>query len=442
MIHRTTKMSQGLSPRPFWRMIPRFEPEYSPRDFARVARALLSESPQLESELITLFPRGRLYLLRNGRECLYVILKALGLRPGSRVGVPLYCCMSVFHAITAAGHVPVFLDIDLNTYSFDGISFRKRRQELDALIVVHTFGYPADLDQIRKWLAPRAIPIIEDCAHALFSTYRGCSIGTLGDAAFFSFGLHKPAAIGGGALLLINEPSLIAATDRELRNAQREPLAGELRQSFVSALRSLAYQPSIYSALIASPFGVRRDRDFRPPATHELARVHQPWTPTRIRRVDRALLNNRIHSFKGSMAALGTNAEVIRNSVLGSGGSVPQDPDYGNWNHFVVPVRLSNGVPRESVRKFLLARGIDTWPPFQNCAQNAHLFGYRGGCPNAELAARTVFTVPHHASLSPKDISFVGESLRLSLDPSATFPKLGFAWRGSRSGRHHTASLS
>lgn len=441
MTSESAKANGTVVSRPFWKVIPRFEPEYSVRDLARVVRSFVSDSPELDSELAERFPQSRLYLPRNGRECLYLILKALGLPRASRVGVPLYCCMSVFHAITAAGHIPVFLDIDLDSYSLDETSVRRNRTELDALIVVHTFGYPADLDQIRKWLSPRAIPIIEDCAHALFSTYKGRSVGASGDAAFFSFGLHKPAAVGGGALLLVNDPSIVAAAEREFCRTGRELLAGELRQALVSALRGMAYQPSVYGALMASPLGVRRDRDFRRPDPHELARVRQAWTPAKIRRIDRALLRNRIHSFEANMSALARNAEMIRESALRAGAAVPMEPDYGSWNHFVVPVRVSNGVSRDSVRQYLLARGVDTWSPFQHCAQNARFFGYEGGCPDAEEATRTVFTVPHHASLSAKALSFVSESLKLSLDRPAAIPNPGTAWHET-SAEHRKAALS
>jgi len=80
---------------------------------------------------------------------LYVILKALNLPKKSKIGVPLYSCTVVFDAIIKAGHVPYFLDVDLDTYTFSPHSLEEKVDELDAVVVIHTFGYPAKLDEIK-----------------------------------------------------------------------------------------------------------------------------------------------------------------------------------------------------------------------------------------------------------------------------------------------------
>ena len=176
---------------PFWRTIPRFDREYSIADCVRAAGALMRQKEIVESEFTDLFSAAPFYFARSGRECLYLILKMLELRPRSRVGVPLYCCVSVFQAIAAAGHLPVFLDVDLNNYALDEEFLRENKDRIDALVVVHTFGYPANLERLRRCLAGRNVPVIEDCAHALLTEFGNSLAGTKSDAAFFSFAPHK-----------------------------------------------------------------------------------------------------------------------------------------------------------------------------------------------------------------------------------------------------------
>lgn len=164
---------------PFWRTIPRFSREYSTADLAAACVTLVNSSDRDESGLERYFREAEsVHFVRSGRESLYLILRALHLRAGSRIGVPLYCCEAVFAAIAAAGHVPVFLDVDLNSYALDEEFLWRHKNELEALVVVHTFGYPANLTRINECLENLDIPVIEDCAHSLFSEYMGSPTGS------------------------------------------------------------------------------------------------------------------------------------------------------------------------------------------------------------------------------------------------------------------------
>lgn len=401
---------------PFWRMVPRFEREYSIVDVVRAAGALMRQEELVDSEFVRLASGAPFYFARSGRESLYLILKILGLRAGSRVGVPLYCCASVFQAIAAAGHVPVFLDVNLDDYALDEDCLRNNRDRIDAVVVVHTFGYPANLERLRESLAGRNVPIIEDCAHALLTESGAGLVGTKTDASFFSFGIHKPAAAGGGALMMVNNPDFAPAAKRQLNNLGKESPLGEVRQSLTCWARSLMYHRLTYGALLASPWGRFRDQELRAANEKDVAKIHQSWTPAKIRSVDRPLVARRIREFRTKMPTLGENTQKLRNHLRRTALAVPSEPSYGKWNHFMLPVRYTSAQHRESGRRFLVKRGIDTSPLFQNCVRNARWFGYEGDCPQAELAARTVCTVPHHPWLSDRELAHIGESLRLSAE--------------------------
>jgi perosamine synthetase len=399
-----------------WQTIPRFEREYALADLAVAVRALAGGAESSSVAFSRLFPARPFHFVRTGRESLYLILKILGLRPGSRIGVPLYCCMAVFQAIAASGHVPVFLDVDLNDYAIDRDFLLKHRNKIDALVVVHTFGYPADISQIRECLAGRNLPVVEDCAHSLFSEHKTGLTGTLTDASFFSFAPHKPAPVGGGGLLVINNPELVPAAQCEMEKTANAQISEEIRHSLTCLTRSLAYHRLPYGALMTSPFRRLRDQDGGNPTEKDLARIRCSWSPAEIRRVDLPLVVPRIREFRAKMPALANNARHLREHIQGVALVTPPEPSGGNWNHFLFPVRYASPESRESGRGFLLSRGIDTSPLFENCVRNARWFGYEGGCPQAEWIAQTVSTVPHYASLSDEEILHVGRSLRRSAE--------------------------
>jgi dTDP-4-amino-4,6-dideoxygalactose transaminase len=400
---------------PFWKTIPRFDREYSLGDLFQAVGTIAGgggpDATGLE-QFVSL--GGSLYLARSGRESLYLILRMLDLPPSSRVGVPLYCCASVFEAIVVAGHVPVFLDIDLETYSVRMEHLERRMNQIDALIIVHTFGYPADIDQLRERLGTRPIPVIEDCAHALFTECGSRLAGSHTEAAFFTFGMHKPAAVGGGAALLINNRSLEKKAACEVARLRAETLPRELRHSLACWARGLSYQRATYGALLGSPLGRYRDEE----------RLHSNgngggtsgfyFPPSKIRSVDRVLLRQRISDFRAKLPALAVNTQKLREAISATTLAMPSEPLFGTWNHFMVPVRYQTAKQREVGRAFLKRKRIDSAPLYQNCARNARRFGYEGGCPNAEHAAQTVCTIPNHAWLSEDEIGYLGESLGLS----------------------------
>lgn len=401
---------------PFWKSIPRFDREYSFADLCEAFGALLRTRDEETGWIQEVFATSSFHFARTGTQSLYLILKLLQLKPKSRVGIPLYCCAAVFEAIVAAGHVPVFLDIDLDTYGFDPEFLRKKRDQLDALVIVHVFGYPADFRIVRSALEGREIPIIEDCAHSLFSEYEHTMTGGCADAAFLTFGMHKPAAVGGGAIILVNNPDLALAAKRELSGLGAESRYSEFRHSLLCWARSVSYHRAAYGALLASPIGHGRDNGRWTPRENGTSVLDQQFTPGHIRAVDRVLVARRVQEFGQKMPALSKNTQQLREALREAPLAFPAEPSYGKWNHFLVPVRFPSKMKRESGRRFLLRRRVDTSPLFQNCARNALRFGYAGDCPKAQFVADTICTVPNHAWLSGQEIAYVGESLRLSAE--------------------------
>ena len=159
----------------------------------------------------------------NGTVALKIALLAAGIRAEDEVIVPPYTFVATATAVLEANAIPVFADVDLATFNLDptavsaAITPRTR-----AIIPVHFAGQPADMDAIAALARPRGITVIEDAAHAHGATYRGRPVGSLGDAATFSFQSSKNITAGEGGIITTNDDALAEAC-RSIHNCGRVP---------------------------------------------------------------------------------------------------------------------------------------------------------------------------------------------------------------------------
>jgi dTDP-4-amino-4,6-dideoxygalactose transaminase len=124
----------------------------------------------------------------SGTEALWLALLALGVGPGDEVITVPNSFMATAEAISYCGAKPVFVDVDACTYTMDPARLPAAvTHRTKAIIPVHLFGQPADMDPILEFARKRGLPVIEDAAQAHGAEYKGRKVGTLGDAACFSF---------------------------------------------------------------------------------------------------------------------------------------------------------------------------------------------------------------------------------------------------------------
>ena len=143
----------------------------------------------------------------KGRAAFYTILQALGITRGDEVILPGFTCVVVPNAIRAVGATPVYADIEPENYNIDPVSVEQAiTPHTRAVLVQHTFGIPANMAALIDITTRHHLPLIEDCAHALGSTYNGHPVGTLGTAAFFSSQWSKPYTTGLGGIAVTADP--------------------------------------------------------------------------------------------------------------------------------------------------------------------------------------------------------------------------------------------
>jgi len=145
----------------------------------------------------------------GGGPALHVAVMAAGVESGDEVIVSPYTWGQTVSCILQQNAIPVFADIDLRTYNLDPKSVEERISPYTkALVVVHIYGHPADMDALNAVAEKHGLLVIEDCAQATGAKYKGRRVGTLGHLGCFSIGDGKQIIGGEGGVLLTNDCDL------------------------------------------------------------------------------------------------------------------------------------------------------------------------------------------------------------------------------------------
>jgi len=154
----------------------------------------------------------------NGTAALEIAVKALGLKEGDEIIMPTFTIISCAQAVVKAGLKPVLVDSDYRTFNMLTSEVEKKiTYKTKAIMVVHIYGLPVDIDPIVDIARKYNLLIIEDAAEVIGQTYKGRMCGSLGDIAVFSFYPNKHITTGEGGMILIDDERLYDKC-RALRN--------------------------------------------------------------------------------------------------------------------------------------------------------------------------------------------------------------------------------
>ena len=145
----------------------------------------------------------------NGTTALHLALVALGIRPGDEVLVSTLTNMASFFSVIYQGATPVPIDCEPGTWNLDpALLEEKITPKTKAIMVVHLFGHPVDMDPVMAVAKKHGLFVIEDCAEAHGATYRGRKVGSIGDVGCFSFYANKIITTGEGGMVTTNDRAL------------------------------------------------------------------------------------------------------------------------------------------------------------------------------------------------------------------------------------------
>ncbi|MFA4870251.1 MAG: DegT/DnrJ/EryC1/StrS family aminotransferase [Pedobacter sp.] len=141
---------------------------------------------------------------------LFTAMGAIGIQPGDEVIVSPYSMSASAIAPLVYGGIPIFADIDPVTFCMSAESIKACiTPRTKAILIVHIFGHPAEMDSIMALAKQHNLYVIEDCAQAPMAKYKGQNVGTIGDLGVFSLNYHKHIHTGEGGVITSNDSNLI-----------------------------------------------------------------------------------------------------------------------------------------------------------------------------------------------------------------------------------------
>jgi len=174
---------------------------------------------KLEAEIAAYHGLPHAVAVANGTDALLLALRACGVGPGDEVITTPFTFIATAEVIALLHAVPIFADICPDTFNIDCTQIAdKITKKTKAIIPVHLFGHPADMEPIMKIAERYNLKIIEDCAQAFGARYNGRKVGTIGDAGCFSFFPSKNLAGYGDGGMVITKSEEIAKQLKILRN--------------------------------------------------------------------------------------------------------------------------------------------------------------------------------------------------------------------------------
>lgn len=303
----------------------------------------------------------------NGLDSLMLSMKALDIHEGDEVIVPSNTFIATALAVTYTGATPVFVEPDIRTYDIDPEKIEEKiNSKTKAVIAVHLYGQPCDMDPIVKICKERGLYLIEDCAQAHGATYKGQRIGSFGDAAGFSFYPGKNLGALGDAGAATTNNKEIADKIRALGNYGSDYKYHHIYQGNNSRLDEM--QAAFLAAKLPSLDKVNENR--------------------------RATAKKYLDGIK--------NEEVILPYV---------NPDTEPvWHIFAI-----RGKRRDELKKFLTDRGIGTNEHYpipmheQECYKS---LGYKhGDFPIAEEISATELSIPMYYGMTDEEVQYVIDSI-------------------------------
>lgn len=297
----------------------------------------------------------------SGTDALMLSLMASGIKPGDEVITSPFTFIATSEAIDHCGAVPVFVDTDRRTHNIDTNQIESKiTSKTRAIIPVHLFGQPAEMDVILKLSKKYNLKIIEDCAQALSAKYGNKRVGSIGDAGCFSFFPSKNlGAFGDGGMIVTNDLQ-IAEISRMLRQHGAKTTYFHVLPGFNSRL------DAIQAAILRVKF-----------------KYLEYWS--NLRRQAAASYDQLL----GEVNSI--EAPYVANNVTISA------------NYYTVRLK-DRQIDRNELRKYLASNDIDTaiYYPLSLHLQEAYKsLGYRrGDFPESELAQEQVLSFPMFPEIS------------------------------------------
>lgn len=306
----------------------------------------------------------------SGTSALHLAIASLNIGKDDEVIIPTFTMAATAFAIVYTGATPVLVDSELETWNMDITQIEKKiTKKTKAIIVVHIYGHPVNMDQIKKIATKHKLFIIEDAAEALGSEYKTKKVGNLSDLACFSFYANKAVTCGEGGMVVTNNSKIAIRLKR---------------------LKDMAYSPK--KRFLHTEIGF----------TYRMSNLQAALGLAQLEQVDKMIQQKRsIANFYN------THLLPIKKLTL------PPEKKWAKNSYWMYCI-LSND--RDKLRSELLKKGVDTrnfFIPMHRQPALKKIGLYRNEhYPVADLLSKTGLYLPSGPEISKEDLAYVCKTIK------------------------------
>jgi dTDP-4-amino-4,6-dideoxygalactose transaminase len=357
-------------------------------------------------------------MVPSARYGFYLLLKSWGLGDGDEVIIPALTYFAIPALAKTAGVTPVFADIDLTTHVLCPKAFEAAiTPRTKAVVPTHLFGTPCNMDAIKKIAKKHKIKVIEDCAQSTGARFKGARAGSMGDAAYYTFGLTKNITTLSGAMITTNDDSLAMLLREEMDRATPADLKKSIQEAVTGTGMMIATHPMVYPWTLHPV--IRLGNKLGQDPIHErfgeaeklypeLPSYYQESAPRAVQAAVGQKQLERIESLNGARAA---NGRFLDKALA----NVPNltTPTYPKGSEAIYMSFVVHHDNRKGLECELRKRGVDTTIGYMsNCSDSPLFPEHKTDCPNAKEAFEKLLHIPVHPNLTKPDLNHLAEAVR------------------------------
>jgi len=362
---------------------------------------LMREDPETFLNPIKEYLGGNnlLLYLSSGRAALWLILKTFSsfFPEKNEVIIPAYSCPAVASAILKVGLKPVLCDINLDNFGFSMEDLEKKiTTKILAVVIVHLFGFPANIGETRQICVQKKVVMVEDAAQGFGNTLFNESetkLGLVGDAGFYSFGRGKPLSLLHGGLALFNSPDIFNKALEMYKNLN--PFNGfkNIKLALTLGGYAILSNPYFYWLPEILPFLHLGETVFE-----------EEINPFQGSSLSKILIISLLDSLDKEKKIRGNNSEWYAENISRISGIKPAPST--KFPYLRYPLLLPNKHMRDRQLASLKASGTGA-ALFYPCPLNAlpglkEILKDGNEYPNAQRLADSLITLPVHSGVTPK----------------------------------------
>jgi len=308
--------------------------------------------------------------INNGTAALHAALLALDIGPGDEVIVPSFSFIATATAVSMCGAKPVFVDVDEQYFTIDPARIEDRLTEKTrAVIGVHLFGQPFDVDAVKKICDSRNVKLIEDAAQAHGALYNNAKVGGFGHLACFSFYATKNMITGEGGMVTTNDRALADRLRLIVNHGQQEKYL-HTRLGYNYRMTDLAAALGIVQLKKLDKFNLRRRKN--------------------------------AEFYNANLAARG----LITPKIMSSANPV--------YHQYVVRLTEEFPMKRDEFMAYLKTKGIGSAVHYPIPIHHQPLYDTETGsdpCPVSTNLSKSVISLPVHPLLDQKELAYICETI-------------------------------